>query len=458
MQIRRNPVQEACSAKLPPSHVPPVTALSTTDLNIRARAALAVATVLKGANLDDALAAQSPGLSPPDASLLKALAYGVTREQRLLEALSGLLLQKPLREEPEIAALLACGLYQLRSMRVPPHAAVGETVAAAESMGKPWAKGLVNAVLRRYQRERAAIDGALPVTAGIRQSYPDWLVTMVKADWPDSWRSVLAAGNEPGPLTLRVNHRQTTREAALAELAAAAIEATAVMQADDAIRLTTPLPVDQIPGFAEGRVSVQDASAQLAAALLEAQPGQRVLDACCAPGGKTLHLLERVENLDMLALDSDAQRLLRVEQNLARAGLAAQLLAADAAKPTVWWDGKPFDRILLDAPCSGTGVIRRHPDIKWLRRDSDLLHMTELQNRLLRALWPLLAPGGVLLYATCSILKAEGEVMIASFIEATPDARELPIEAAWGEARPVGRRVAPGGDFDGFYFARLVKQ
>jgi 16S rRNA (cytosine967-C5)-methyltransferase len=432
------------------------------SLNVRARAALAVAAVLQGANLDDALAAQLGDLSGPDSSLLKAIAYGVVREHRLLDALAGSLLQRPLRDEPALQALLACGLFQLRAMRVPEHAAVAETVAAAEALEKPWAKGLVNAVLRRYQRERAAIDGKLPVTAGIRQSYPDWLVQAVKADWPDGWRTVLAGGNEAGPLTLRINARGGSRDTYLQQLAAAGIEAAAVAvavaEAPDAVRLAAAVPVEEIPGFAEGAASVQDASAQLAAGLLQAQPGQRVLDACAAPGGKTAHLLERLEGLDLLAVDSDAQRLERVRANLDRLKLHATLLAADAAKPTVWWDGRPYDRILLDAPCSGTGVIRRHPDIKWLRRDSDIPRMAELQLRLLRALWPLLAPGGMLVYATCSILRAEGEDLVRGFLDTHADARESRIEAAWGESRSVGRRIAPGGDFDGFYYARLVKQ
>ena len=430
----------------------------STSPNVRARAALTVAAVLKGASLDDALVAQSPGLSGPDSSLLRAIAYGVVREYRLLLTLTGSLLQKPLKDEPEVQALLACGLYQLRSMRVPPHAAVGETVAAAAAMEKGWAKGLVNAVLRRYQREQAAIDGALPVTAGIRQSYPDWLVEAVKADWSDSWRTVLAGGNEAGPLTLRVNRRQVSRDAYLAELAAAGIAAEAVPEAADAVRFVNAVSVDEIPGFISGRASVQDAAAQLAADLIDAQPGQRVLDACSAPGGKAVHLLERVNGLKLLALDSDLSRLARVAENLLRSNVLARFEVADASKPTVWWDGKPFDRILLDAPCSGTGVIRRHPDIKWLRRDTDIPRMTELQQRLLRALWPLLAPGGILVYATCSVLKAEGESVLAEFVGAHADAREAPIEAAWGEARPIGRRIAPGGAFDGFYYARLVKQ
>ncbi len=426
-------------------------------LNIRARAALAVAGVLGGSNLDEALAAQATGLSGPDLSLLRAIAYGVVREYRLLETLSGQMLQKPLREEPQLQALLACGLYQLRAMRVPPHAAVGETVAAAEGLGKPWAKGLLNAVLRRYQREREALDGALPATAGIRQSYPDWLVAAVKQDWPDCWRTVLAGGNEAGPLSLRVNRRQGSREDYRATLAAAGIEAVAVDGAPEALRLASAVPVEQLPGFAAGAASVQDAAAQLAAGLLEALPGQRVLDACSAPGGKAAHLLECVQGLDLLAIDSDTLRLQRVAENLQRLQLSAQLESADAAKPVIWWDGRPFDRILLDAPCSGSGVIRRHPDIKWLRRDSDIPRMAELQQRLLRALWPLLAPGGMLLYATCSLLRAEGEAVVGEFLATHANARELPIEAAWGEACKFGRRLMPGGDFDGFYYARLGK-
>lgn len=425
--------------------------------NLRARAALAVAATIRGSNLDEALAPQAAGLSAADNGLLKALAYGVVREHRLLDAIAAQLLQKPLRGEPEVQALLLCGLQQLRAMRVPPHAAVGETVAAATDLNKAWAKGLLNAVLRRYQREQAAIEGALPVTAAIRQSYPDWLVEQVKADWPDAWRTTLAAGNEPGPLTLRVNRRQGTREAYLAELAAAGQEAQAVAAAPDAIQLAVAVPVEQLPGFAQGRVSVQDASAQLAADLLDARPGQRVLDACSAPGGKAAHLLERCDGLELLALDSDAQRLRRVEETLARLQLRAQVQAADASKPAAWWDQRPFDRILLDAPCSGTGVIRRHPDIKWLRRDSDIPRMAELQQRLLRALWPLLAPGGVLLYATCSLLRAEGVEVLRTFLDSHGDAAEDKIEAEWGEACAIGRRIAPGGSFDGFYYARLRK-
>jgi 16S rRNA (cytosine967-C5)-methyltransferase len=396
-------------------------------------------------------------LPPPEQSLARAIAYGVVRDRRLLEWLGSRLLQKPLKDEAEVHALLLCGLYQLRSMRVPPHAAVGETVGAADPLGKSWAKGLLNAVLRRYQRERQALEAAAPIKAAERLSYPDWLAGRLQQDWSERWRGILAAGNQPGPLTLRVNRRRGGRDAYLRELAGAGIEAAPVAAAENAVRLVQALPVERLPGFAEGRVSVQDASPQLAAGLLRAQPGQRVLDACSAPGGKTAHLLERVDDLKLLALDIDAERLARVRATLDRLQLHAELRAADAAQPAGWWDGRPFDRILLDAPCSGTGVIRRHPDIKWLRRDRDIAAMSGLQRRLLDALWPLLATDGVLLYATCSILGAEGADVVSGFIDAHPEAHEDVIDTDWGEACRTGRRIAPGGDFDGFYYARLRK-
>lgn len=433
--------------------------------NVRAAAARAVAAVMAGRNLDDALAAVSAPLSAADLSLLKALAYGVVREYSALSWLAAQMLQKPLRDEPLVAALLACGLYQLRAMRVPPHAAVAETVAAAEVLGKPWAKGLTNALLRRYQREQAEIDRRLPPEPAIRQSYPDWLVQQLKRDWPASWRSVLAAGNAQGPMSLRVNRRRGTRTDYLARLDAAGLRYTVPACAPDAVVLDAALPVEQLPGFAEGLVSVQDVSAQLAAELLDARPGMRVLDACAAPGGKTAHVIERCADgddpLDVIALDSDAARLGRVRDTLGRLGLGAMLLQADAGDTAAWWKGKKFDRILIDAPCSGTGVIRRHPDIKWLRRESDIARMAEEQARLLRALWPLLKPQGVLVYATCSILKAEGEDVARGFIAQNKDAVEQVIEPApeadWGEDCGLGRRIEPGGDFDGFYYARFIK-
>ena len=429
--------------------------------NVRAAAAKAVAAVMTGRNLDDALAAVSAPLSAADLSLLKAMAYGVVREFSTLNWLVGRMLQKPLREEPLVAALLACGVYQLRAMRVPAHAAVAETVAAAEVLGKPWAKGLTNALLRRYQREADAIEATLPPDVEVRQSYPEWLVRQIKRDWPGAWRSVLAAGNTQAPMTLRVNRRRGDREAFAAELSTAGIGHLLPRTTPDAVILNEPLPVERIPGFADGRVSVQDLSAQLAADLLGAEPGMRVLDACAAPGGKTAHLIERSEGLDVIAIESEAARLGRIRDTLGRLGLDAMLVHHDAADTAGWWKGKKFDRILIDAPCSGTGVIRRHPDIKWLRRETDIPTMAVQQLRLLRALWPLLKPQGVLVYATCSILKAEGEDVARAFMAEQPEAVEQVIDpspyAMWGEDCGLGRRIEPGGDFDGFYYVRWVK-
>lgn len=443
----------------PPNDRPsaPRAAPAGAPLNVRAAAAKAVAAVMRGSNLDDALAAVSAPLSAADLSLLKALAYGVVREYTALRWLAGQMLEKPLREEPLVEALLACGLYQLRAMRVPPHAAVAETVAATEPLGKPWAKGLANAVLRRYQLERAELDSRLPPDPEIRQSYPAWLVQELKRDWPASWRAVLAAGNAQGPLSLRVNRRLGSRADYCALLDAAGLRYSLPAVAADAVVLDEAVPVERLPGFAEGRVSVQDVSAQLAAPLLELQPGLRVLDACAAPGGKTAHMLESADDLDLIALDTEAPRLVRTRDTLARLGLDAMLLQADAADTAHWWKGKKFDRILIDAPCSGTGVIRRHPDIKWLRRDSDIPAMAAQQRRLLAALWPLLKPQGILVYATCSILRAEGELVAREFMAANKDAVEREIEADWGEDCGLGRRIEPGGDFDGFYYARFIK-
>jgi 16S rRNA (cytosine967-C5)-methyltransferase len=424
----------------------------------RLLAAQAVAAVAGGSSLDAALATALHDAAAADVSLIKAVAYGVLRERRLLEWLAAQLLQKPLNKEPVLHALLLGGLYQLRSMRVAEHAAVGETVAAAAALNKAWAKGLLNAVLRRYQRERAALEAAVPEEPALRLSYPDWLAQAIRADWGERTGALLAAGNVPGPMTLRVNRNRIDRDAYRAVLAAAGIAAQPLPAASDALRLDTPCNVGDLPGFAGGQVSVQDAAAQLAADILDPQPGERILDACAAPGGKTAHLLERCRPLDVLALDSDAQRLARVGETLRRLGLDAALCRADAGEAAAWWDGRPFDRILLDAPCSGSGVIRRHPDIKWLRRASDIPALAAGQRRLLAALWPALKPGGVLVYATCSILSAEGDAVIQDFLAAQPGARAQPLGGPWGEATPYGCRIVPGGDYDGFYYARLLKE
>jgi len=431
--------------------------VSNPSAAVRAEAARAIARVFAGRTLDDALAAcEVAALTSQNRSLLRALAYGVVREHTLLATLASRLLDKPLEKQAEVQALLLCGLHQLRSMRMPPHAAVAETVNAVALLEAPWARGMVNAVLRRYQRERRELEDALPTDPVVRQSHPAWMVDAIRRDWPRVWRKVLLENNEQAPLTLRVNRRQGGAQEYVQRLPAASLAGHAVPGVPDAVVLDEAVPVEKLPGFTEGLVSVQDASAQLAVELLDLKPGLRVLDACAAPGGKSAHILERFD-CELVALDLDAQRLKRVEETLARLKLGATVRAGDARQPKAWWDDKPFDRILLDAPCSGLGVIRRHPDIKWLRRPADIPRMAQTQFDMLHALWPLLAPGGVLLYSVCSVLAAESTEVVSRFLAAEHTARAPAIEAAWGEAQQPGRRLAPGGDFDGFYFAKLRK-
>jgi 16S rRNA (cytosine967-C5)-methyltransferase len=432
--------------------------MSTPSAAVRAEAARAVARVMAGRTLDDAVAAcDMSALTTQNRSLLKALAYGVVREHTLLTALTGKLLDKPLDKAPEVQALLLCGLQQLRSMRMPAHAAVAETVNAVALLEAHWARGMVNAVLRRYQRERRELEDALPTDPVIRQSHPAWMVDSIRRDWPRVWKKLLLENNEQAPLTLRVNRRRmAAAEYLVRELPGAGLTGHALAVAPDALVLDEAVPVDELPGFSDGVVSVQDAAAQLVVELLDLKPGLRVLDACAAPGGKTAHMLERFD-CEVLALDVDAARLKRVEDNLARLKLTATVRASDAREPKAWWDGKPFDRILIDAPCSGTGVIRRHPDIKWLRRPGDIPRLAQTQRELLHGLWPTLAPGGTLVYAVCSVLSQEGEAVVQQLLDNNPGARVLPINASWGEAQTHGRRLPPGGDFDGFYFAKLTK-
>jgi len=425
---------------------------------VRAEAARAIARVMAGRTMDDALAAcDMAALTSQNRSLLHALAYGVVREHTLLTALASRLLDKPLEKQPEVQALLLCGLHQLRSMRMPPHAAVAETVNAVALLEAQWARGMVNAVLRRYQRERRALEDALPTDPVVRQSHPTWMVDAIRRDWPRVWKKLLLENNEQAPLTLRVNRRTGSAQEYLQRLPGAGLAGHLVPAAPDAVVLDEAVPVEKLPGFADGLVSVQDAAAQLAVELLDLAPALRVLDACAAPGGKTAHILERTD-CELVAVDLDEQRLARVTETLARLKLCATLRAGDARQPKAWWDGRPFDRILLDAPCSGLGVIRRHPDIKWLRRPADIPRMVQTQLDFLHALWPLLAPGGVLVYSVCSILAAEGAEVVTRFLEGEPAARPLAIDAAWGEAQPPGRRIAPGGDFDGFFYARLGRR
>ncbi len=430
-------------------------------MNPRLAAARALAAVLSGkASLNSSLPAQLDKVEPRDRGLVQDLAFGTARWQPRLSALAERLLQKPFKSaDADVNALMLVGLYQLFYTRVPEHAAIGETVGCADKLKKPWAKGLLNAVLRRAQREGQAIFAELERDPVVRTAHPRWLQKSLKAFWPEQWEAICAANNAHPPMILRVNRRHHHRDAYLGLLRDAGIEAAPCRFSRDGIVLAEACDVRNLPGFDQGWISVQDEAAQLAADLLELAPGQRVLDACCAPGGKTCHLLEAEEKLaGVVAIDLEAKRLTRVRENLDRLGLDAQLIACDARDTASWWDGKGFQRILLDAPCSATGVIRRHPDIKLTRQADDIAALASLQGELLDALWPTLEVGGMLLYATCSTLPTENTEVIAAFLDRTPGARELDLATDAGIRQPHGRQLlAQEGGHDGFYYAKLIK-
>ncbi|MGS7251381.1 MULTISPECIES: 16S rRNA (cytosine(967)-C(5))-methyltransferase RsmB [Pseudomonas] len=430
-------------------------------MNPRLAAARALAAVLSGkASLNSSLPAQLDKVDERDRGLTQDLAFGTARWQPRLDLLAAQLLQKPFKAaDADVQALLLVGLYQLFYTRIPEHAAIGETVGCADKLKKPWAKGLLNAVLRRAQREGEALLAGMERDPVVRTAHPRWLQKSLKAFWPEQWEAICAANNAHPPMILRVNRRHHSRDAYLALLAEAGVGASACQYSRDGIVLAEACDVRGLPGFAEGWVSVQDEAAQLSADLLELAPGQRVLDACCAPGGKTCHLLEAEAGLaQVVAIDLEAKRLSRVRENLDRLQLDAQLIACDARDTASWWDGKPFQRILLDAPCSATGVIRRHPDIKLTRQADDIPALAALQGELLDALWPTLEVGGMLLYATCSSLPTENTEVIDAFLARTPGARELDLATAAGLRQPHGRQLlAQEGGHDGFYYAKLIK-
>ncbi|MDG9885064.1 16S rRNA (cytosine(967)-C(5))-methyltransferase RsmB [Pseudomonas sp. GD04058] len=430
-------------------------------MNPRLAAARALAAVLSGkASLNSSLPAQLDKVEARDRGLVQDLAFGTARWQPRLSALAERLLQKPFKSaDADVNALMLVGLYQLFYTRVPEHAAIGETVGCADKLKKPWAKGLLNAVLRRAQREGQTIFAELERDPVVRTAHPRWLQKSLKAFWPEQWETICAANNAHPPMILRVNRRHHHRDAYLGLLRDAGIEAAPCRFSRDGIVLAEACDVRNLPGFDQGWISVQDEAAQLAADLLELAPGQRVLDACCAPGGKTCHLLEAEEKLaGVVAIDLEAKRLTRVRENLDRLGLDAQLIACDARDTASWWDGKGFQRILLDAPCSATGVIRRHPDIKLTRQADDIAALASLQGELLDALWPTLEVGGMLLYATCSTLPTENTEVIAAFLDRTPGARELDLATDAGIRQPHGRQLlAQEGGHDGFYYAKLIK-
>lgn len=426
----------------------------------RALAAEGVAAVVgRGRSLGAVLPTLLARAPARDVGLLQELCYGTLRWYPALDRLLGRLLHRPLpAREQTLHALLLVGLYQLHHLRLPAYAAVAATVAASRTIGRARSAGLVNAVLRNAQRRHAELARELAADAEFASAHPRWLLEALREAWPLDWQSLVTANNARPPLGLRVNLSRIDRVDYLSRLRKAGIEAQPDPQISSAVVLDEARDVATLPGFAQGLVSVQDPAAQLAAGLLELAAGQRVLDGCAAPGGKTGHLLEVQPGIDLLALDSDAARLDRVRENLDRLGVQAGTLAADATRPDDWWDGRAFDRILLDVPCTGTGVIRRHPDIKLLRRAGDAAEMAAHQAALLRSLWALLQPGGLLLYVTCSVLPVETQRVIADFLAGQTDAIAEPIAPAWGRESGAGRQLLPGEyNRDGFFYARLRK-
>ena len=437
-------------------------------VRVRATAAQVVDAVVSGGrSLDASLRELEPGVDEGDRALLRHLCFGSIRHHWRLAEWSATLVDRPLRKRDSvIGALLHVGLFQLSGTRIPDHAVVSQTVEAARLLRRPKLAGLLNAVLRRFIRDNIAERP--PATPESEHNHPAWLIDALRADWPDDWPAIVAANNERAPMWLRVNALRTDVASYASRLEAAGLEAGHPGITDTALRLAEPTAVTNLPGFADGDVSVQDAAAQLAAPwLLDGIRGRRparILDACAAPGGKSAHLLEAGgADIELTCVDIDAGRARDIDNNLGRLGLAATVLTADASNPEEWWDGKAFDGILLDAPCSASGVIRRHPDIKLLRRASDIGALAALQARLLRRLWPLLAPGGRLLYVTCSVLAAENDAVVGDFLGATSDARENTMLQnnnihAVMRRTACGHQVLPGtAGMDGFFYAGLEK-
>jgi len=422
-----------------------------------AATATALQAVRAGQSATTALDALGGPLRPGVQALLFQVLRHLGRAQALRRQLA------PRNPPPRVDALLCTALalaWDTEAAPYEPFTLVNQAVHAAKHSAATRAQaGFVNACLRRFLREREALVVATQGDEVAVWNHPAWWIKRLQKDWPEHWQAILMANQEQPPLILRVNRRHGSRDDYLAELRSAGIDAEPCTFSRDGVRLLQPCDVKTLPGFAEGRVSVQDEAAQLAADLLDLAPGQRVLDACAAPGGKTCHLLEAQPQLsEVIALDLEPGRLARVQENLERLQLKATLIAADGRATKVWWDGTPFQRILLDAPCSATGVIRRHPDIKLTRQADDIAALAQLQGELLDALWPTLEVGGVLLYATCSVLPQENSDNIAAFLQRTPGARELDIAGAFGLKQAHGRQLLPQADgHDGFYYAKLIK-
>jgi 16S rRNA (cytosine967-C5)-methyltransferase len=438
-----------------------VSAAAIDATSVRAIAAQALQRIAAGHSLRAEFATSSTKLHDSrDRALLSALLHAGARWWLRYDAALDRLLERPLRKrEPRLHALLVLGLVQLEVLRLPEYAAVAATVDAVRAIGKPQFSGMANAVLRRWLRERLALGAALDADAATRTAHPAWLLAAIAADWPDVADAVIAANNAEAPLWLRVNRRRVTRDSLLQQFVAAGIEVQAPEALADALLLGQSRDVTALPGYDAGLFSVQDGAAQFTADLLDLQDGQCVLDACAAPGGKSAQILERAD-VDLLALDRDAQRLPRLRANLDRLGLRADVRAGDALLPKDWWNGQAFDRILLDAPCSATGIIRRQPDIKLHRRVDDIAALARTQTRLLDAMWLMLAPGGRMVYATCSILDAENAAQVEGFLARHADAGSLAIAPpGWRATRASGAQNLPGeAGMDGFFYAVLEKR
>ncbi|WP_426690527.1 16S rRNA (cytosine(967)-C(5))-methyltransferase RsmB [Rhodanobacter ginsengiterrae] len=427
----------------------------------RALAARGLAEIaLRGASLREVMQRDAPKLADPrDRALLMALLSEGARWWLRFDAAIDGLLEKSLRhKDPAVHALLVLGLVQLEILELQDYAAVAATVEAVRALKRPQLAGLVNAVLRRWQRERDTLLARLDAKAQTRHAHPSWLADALQRDWPEQAEAVMLADNGEPPLMLRVNRQRSERQALIDQMHAAGYQATPHPWLADAVVLAHSTDVTRIPGFDEGWFAVQDGAAQVAADLADLHDGLRVLDACAAPGGKACHLLERA-GIDLTALEFDAARAERIHQNLMRLRLNAKVVIGDAGTPKAWWKGQPFDRILIDAPCSATGVLRRRPDVRLHRRESDIAAMHAQQRRILSALWPLLAPGGRLVYITCSVLRAENEAIVAELLSAQADAEVVPFNLPAGQPAAIGWQILPGdGDFDGMYYAVLQKQ
>jgi len=431
-------------------------------MNIRADAAIIINQVAsEKKSLDDVLPSYLKKYEDArDKALLQELCYGTLRWYYKLDAIAKSLLTKTSKKTDALVySLILVGLYQLLYLRIPHHAALFETVAVTDIIKKTWAKGLINAVLRNFTREQEKILAQIEKDLVAKYSHPEWLITLLQKSWSKNWKEILNANNDHPPLHLRVNLQKISCDDYLKKLKELEIQAKIHTTSETAITLEKPIDISALPDFYHGFVSVQDLAAQYAVDLLELKPGLRVLDACAAPGGKTAHILENTPDLqELVAVDLIDKRLEMIQNNLTRLQLSATLICGDATKPLKWWDGKKFDRILLDAPCSGTGVIRRHPDIKILRQEKDINNNAALQFKLLEALWPLLNNDGILVYATCSVLPQENQMVIEKFLLKYNNAQEKPITVSWGHKVTHGIQIFPEtSGSDGFYYAKILK-